>query len=206
MKSLAPHVQAVIQKDTGRRDTLLGLVAEFNAKVKAQDADAAREALTALGQALKQSSPSTGTQATGTAGGKDNFWSAWEQAKSAWQDANDEVNRQLEKLRIELLGVDDKDLRNIAEFGLNAMTKDQRVPLMAAIMDVDKAKGSDPQAAIGKFAKAKELVVEFRDHLDTDERVEACDDNPFEVKVTIRALLDPALAQMEQALDKGLAS
>lgn len=35
---------------------------------------------------------------------------------------------------------------------------------------------------------------------DTDERVEACDENPFDVPVTNRDTLDAALAQMEQAL------
>lgn len=215
MKSLATHVQAAIQKDPAKKDSLLGLVAQFQKQVKDKDASGAKSTLTALGQALKAGStpsggttpggttpssttPSGGTTPPGTGKVGPNFWPEWEKAKKSWLDAIDTVNGQLEKLRIELLKVpEDKELQRIAEFGLNAITGDHKVPLQKAIIQVDQAKDGDPAKAI---AEAKEMVVEFRDHIDVDERVEACDENPFDVTVTIRATLDPVLAQMEQVL------
>ncbi len=201
MKSLGPHVQTAILRAPSRKDELLGLVAEFQRQVKAQDAAAAKAALGAVGQALKQGAAPSTQQAPSAKLGPD-FWPEWEKAKSAWRDAIDTVNGQLDKLRGELSKVDDAELKRIADFGLNAITADHKVPLQAAIVDLDATRGGDSSKAI---AAAKELVEEFRDHLDTDERVEACDDNPFDVKVTIRESLDKALGQMEQMLGKALA-
>ena len=42
----------------------------------------------------------------------------------------------------------------------------------------------------------------FGAHIDTDERVDACDNNPFGVTVTLRAELVGALTKMEEALDE----
>jgi hypothetical protein len=201
MKSLASHVQTAILRAPSRKDELLGLVAEFQKQVKAQDAAAAKAALGAVGQALKQGA-APGSQPAPTAKLGPDFWPEWEKAKSAWRDAIDTVNGQLDKLRGELVKVDDAELKRIAEFGLNAITADHKVPLQAAIVDLDATRGGDSSKAI---VAAKELVEEFRDHIDTDERVEACDDNPFEVKVTIRDSLDKALGQMEHVLGKALA-
>ena len=194
MKSLAPHVQSAIQKDPSQKDVLLGQVGEFQIHVKAKDAAAAKAVLTRLADLLKGAKSPGGQPGSGPSG---EFNTLWPKAKSAWQDALDTVNAQLEKLRRELLGIDDAELKQIAEFGLNAITADHKVPLQAAIIDVDQASAADKAKAI---ASAKDLVMEFRDHIDTDERVEACDNNPFEVKVTIRESLDAALSQMEQAL------
>jgi hypothetical protein len=210
MKSLAPHVQTLIGKDPGRKDELLGLVGEFQKQVKGRDAAAAKATLTALAQAIKQGvgsgKPETGKPDTGKQSAKvqahPDFWAEWEKAKTSWRDAIDTVNDQLGKLAKELAASDDAELKRIAEFGLNAITADHRVPLQAAIIEVDQARSGDPTKAI---FNAKECVVEFRDHIDTDERVEACDDNPFEIKVSIRESLDRALAAMEQTLGKMLA-
>jgi hypothetical protein len=201
MKSLAPHVQSAIQKDPGQKDALLAQVGEFQTHVKAKDATAAKAVLTRLGELLKGAKATGGQPGQGSVPSGE-FKSLWPKAKSAWLDALDTVNGQLEKLRRELIGIDDAELKRIAEFGLNAITADHKVPLQAAIIDVDEATagGTTGEAAVKAVAKAKDLVVEFRDHIDTDERVEACDDNPFDVKVTIRESLDAALAQMEQAL------
>jgi hypothetical protein len=200
MKSLAPHIQALIGKAPGRKDELLGLVGEFQAEVKKRDADAAKAVLTTIAQALKQGGSTPSQPAQGKV--HPDFWAAWEKAKAAWRDAIDTVNDQLSRLGKELAATDDGELKRIAEFGLNAITSDHRVPLQKAIIEVDQARSGDPAKAI---SAARECVVEFRDHIDTDERVEACDDNPFEIKVTIRDSLDPALAAMEQALGKALA-
>lgn len=198
MKSLAPHVQAFIQKSPDKRDAVVELMNEFQKRAKAGDVAGAKAIVTALGQAIKQSAtPAQANESTGSPGSE--FWPAWEKARDAWRDAMETVNQQLEKLRVQLVSTDDPDLKQIAEFGLNAITKDHRVPLEAALLDLDRARGGDASKAV---AAAREHVVDFRDHLDTDERVEACDDNPFDVTVTIQKSLDGALAELEQALGK----
>ncbi|MBL9083242.1 MAG: hypothetical protein JNK76_15620, partial [Planctomycetales bacterium] len=125
------------------------------------------------------------------------FAQKWEEAKTGWGDAIDVVNAQFEKLRVALINEEDEELKRIAEFSLNAVTGDHRVPLQAAILDVDRA-AADKKT--GPINKARTLIEEFRDHIDTDDQVEACDDNPFEVKVTIRETLEPALKKMDQVL------
>ena len=127
------------------------------------------------------------------------FQPNWEQAKALWLTAVDNVNDQLSRLRVELLNQQDSDLRQIAEFGLNAVTDNHRVPLQASIMNVDKASGPSKAKFI---VQTREFVEEFKDHIETDEQVEACDDNPFDVAVSIRSSLGNALAAMDSALER----
>ena len=129
----------------------------------------------------------------------DQFPQNWEQAKVAWLDAVDKVNAQLNSLRAELLNQEDSELKQIAEYGLNAVTDNHRVPLQASIINVDKAVG---QAKAKFIVKTREFVEEFRDHIDTDEQVEACDENPFGVAVTIRNSLGGALTALDAALEQ----
>ncbi len=127
------------------------------------------------------------------------FQHNWDQAKALWLDAIDRVNDQLSKLKVELLNEEDSELQQIAEFGLNAITDNHRVPLQASIINVDKAVG---QAKAKFIVQTREFVEEFRDHIETDEQVEACDDNPFGVTVSIRDTLGGALAAMDSALEQ----
>ncbi len=127
------------------------------------------------------------------------FQPNWEQAKALWLTAVDNVNDQLSRLRVELLNQEDSELSQIAEFGLNAVTDNHRVPLQASILNVDKASGPSKAKFI---VQTREFVEEFKDHIETDEQVEACDDNPFDVAVSIRSSLGVALAAMDSALDR----
>ncbi len=116
-------------------------------------------------------------------------------ARDAWQQASDAVDTQIGALQSALRASDDEELREISEFGFNGITGNFKVPLMAALQS---ATGNPPAPdAVGKL---KAIVTQFRAHIETDERVEACDANPFGVSVSIRSTLGAALAQMEQAL------
>lgn len=125
----------------------------------------------------------------------------WKEAKSAWQTAVDNVNKQLEKLRGSLAQAGDSDLKAIGEFGLNAITANHKVPLQRAIVDVDSTAGP---AKIKAIDKAQDAVIAFREHIDRDERVEACDNNPFGVQVTLRSELHRGLDKLGHALDEAL--
>lgn len=85
----------------------------------------------------------------------------------------------------------------IAEFGLPALTGDFKAPMIAAVMDVDRARGDGlPRAA----RRARSLAASFAEYLDEAETVAVTDDNDFGVTVTIRKTVGGALRQLEQTL------
>jgi hypothetical protein len=114
-------------------------------------------------------------------------------AIAAWHDASDAVDGQIGSLQTALRNSDDEELREIGEYGLNAVTGGFKVKLMAALAGAERG-------VAGDVAKLAALVPQFRAHLEEDERVEACDDNPFGVAVSIRATLVPVLDQLARGL------
>ena len=128
----------------------------------------------------------------------EDFRKKWDVAKKAWREASDAVDSQITRLQGALKNSGDEDLEEIAEFGLNGVTGNFKTPLMAALLNIDGA--GNPDALKKAAGNAGTVIKGFRQHLDSDESVEACDDNPFGVKVTIRQTLSGALTQLEQAL------
>lgn len=122
--------------------------------------------------------------------------SDWPAAKAKWQDASDTVDGQISKLQGVLKQSDDKELVEIAEFGLNAVTGNFKVPLMAAIRDIDSRGGAQPDAA----RKALDIVRGFREHILTSAEITAVDNNPFGVEVNIQNSLSDAFNVMEKSL------
>ena len=114
-------------------------------------------------------------------------------AAQAWRTASDAVDKQIAALQTALRNTDDDDLHEIAEFGLNGITGGFKVRLMAALMSAEKADAHALQTL-------KQIVPGFRDHLESDERVAACDNNPFGVQVQVRSTLVPALDQLLRSL------
>jgi hypothetical protein len=121
----------------------------------------------------------------------------WSAARAAWQTASDTVDGQIAALQSALRADGDETLKQIAEFGVNGITGNHKVPLMAALAEI----GSGDAAVIAKVGpKALGIIEAFRGYLATDEKVEVCDENPFGVPVAIRATLGGALAQMAATL------
>lgn len=131
----------------------------------------------------------------------------WQTARQAWQDANDAVDGQINGLRAKLLeragagddGVEGlaEALADIAENGLNTVTEDHRVKLIASVMSV----GDGSTEAIRNFGpKALSQITAFQAFLETSEMIKACDANPFGVPMSIHATLGPSLQQMAAAL------
>jgi hypothetical protein len=85
----------------------------------------------------------------------------------------------------------------IAEYGLNAMTDGYKTGLTAALLDLgDGGPSASPTAA----QKALSAVQGLKSALASDSRVDACDTNPSDAKVSIRATLFPALDGLVSAL------
>lgn len=119
--------------------------------------------------------------------------SSLQEAIQQFRDASEAVDAQIAGLQQALRGSDDEELRDIGEFGLNAVTGNFRVPLMAALMAAQQG-GERGAAELGK------AVAAYRNHIEADEGVEACDENPFGVAVSIRSTLVPALDQLARSL------
>lgn len=122
---------------------------------------------------------------------------SWRAARAAWDEAIDQINGQITALQAALRTRGDPDLAQIAETGLNALTGNYRVQMMAVMADI----GNGTPAALKKAGrKGLSVARAFRAHVAKDPRVAAADDNPFDVPVSIRSTLGPALARIEEAL------
>jgi hypothetical protein len=125
------------------------------------------------------------------------FRRQWQQAVQVWESASEEVNTQIDKLGQILRASDDKTLRDIAEFGLNAVTGNHLVPLRAALLDIARTGDAVPA---GLREKTADLVNDFEDHLRKDQRVALTQANPFQVPVPIETRLVPALSALGKVL------
>jgi hypothetical protein len=125
------------------------------------------------------------------------FRKVWPVVKQTWQTASEKVDAQLGELIKKIKADPDPEMKQIAEMGLNAVTGDFKVPLMASMREIDAATGTALQQAVGK---ARRIVADFRNHLEFDERVAVCEDNPWGVAVTIQPTLGRALETMDRAL------
>jgi hypothetical protein len=114
------------------------------------------------------------------------------EASSAWRAAVETVDAQIAALQAALRQTDDDELHEIAEFGLNAVTGNHKVRLMAALIGAERGNEADR-------AKLAGIIGPFRAHLDSDDRVEACDENPFGVAMSVRATLIPALDALSRS-------
>lgn len=126
----------------------------------------------------------------------------WTGAHQAWLDANDRLDAQLNALRQAILGETGHPeyadaLQDIARVGLNALTGNHRVRLMAAFQVIGPGDG----ASLARHGdKALAAIAAFRAYLDASEKVDACEGNPWDVDVAIRDTLYPALDRLGKVL------
>ena len=161
--------------------------------------DLALKLLDEAGQLLQQPDvqPSASPGEVTAAFNDHEFRKAWSVAKTAWENAVETVDAQLGKLQQALRSSDDEELQEIAEFGLNGVTGNFRVPLLAVMQDIDDARDD----ARGPHARrAAKIAAGFLQHIQNETKVEACDENPFGVQVSIRRTLGGALAQLTDAV------
>ena len=138
---------------------------------------------------------------TGASAGSPAAAADWRSVRAGWQDAIETVDGQITTLTAAMRASDDDAMEIIADRGMNALTGDHKVKLMAALMDL----GSGDRAAMQKSGpKALAIARQFSAHIETDERIAACEDNPFGVPLTIRATIGPALATLIAAIEAGM--
>jgi hypothetical protein len=167
------------------------------------EADEEEESGVSTGTADTSDSPDT---TTGKPSAADSL-KAIATASNDWRDAMGVINGQLKALQSELKKIQDDEFKEIAEFGLNGITANHRVPVQAILMEFRGAKPSDVPALA---KKGLPLVEAFADHIASSEQVEVVDDNkamfaeldpPMPgVEVTIRDTLGPALNKLADAM------
>lgn len=118
-------------------------------------------------------------------------------AATGFREAREEVDGQIEQLRRKLVESGEDDLREIAELGLAGVSSNHAVKVMAALMEIRTASKEKLPAVV---ERALPLVRRFADHVETAEVVLVVDDNPFDVPVSVRGTLGPALRRLEAAL------
>ncbi len=117
-----------------------------------------------------------------------------------WQQALDAVDGQIAALQTVLQVSGDDGLQAIAAFSLNAITADHTAKIQTALLEIGSS--DDFQRAAGT---AIGLIASFLAYLSTDERVAACDANPFGVAMTLRGTLTPPLEALRAVLQASVA-
>ena len=121
----------------------------------------------------------------------------WKAARESFQQAAEAVDTQISSLQAELRQSEETDLQEIAEFGLNGLTANTRVPLQTALTEAGRDNITLLKKAAPKIAQA---ATAFINQLSGDPRVAACDDNPFGVPVTILATYQDAIDELLTAV------
>jgi hypothetical protein len=113
-----------------------------------------------------------------------------------WQDAKELADVSITALQKALRGFDDPDLQRIAEMGLNGVTDGFQTALMKALFEYKQSAAGEARAkaAANIATKAREL----RGVIESDQIIALCENNPFNVAVSIRAPLSQALTELEK--------
>ena len=197
-KELEPLMLQLFKENRGDLVKLKTAFDYAQQKAKVRDYPHALSGLDLLEKLINQAA----NAAPGETGGRqeaDDFPQLWKAAEETWKDAVETVDGQIATLQNAMRATGMEELKEVAEFGLNGVTGNFRVPLTAAFRNVASAKGD---ARKKEVAKAHIIVTGFKKHLAGSELVLVCDENPLGVTLSIRKTLGGALDQLETALEK----
>ncbi len=206
IKELIPRIRELEKVDSQRGAKLFAVLNLASEKAKANALVEAQNAIQKVAEALDKTSSLSSVATVEVAEElawniAEDFEERWQSAKSIWLEVNDSIGEQLNSLRKHLMDSEDPDLRAIAEVGLNAITNNHRVAVQKGILDVDRSVG---EARVQCIEHLQELVQDFWEHIETDERVDACESNPFGVIVQIRSNLGKGFQALLDTLDSAL--
>lgn len=191
LRALGPDITQAVAAFPDRKAEIVNLRSSTDSRIKAGEFDQAEKSLEELRNLLASLGGVSFETAT-------DFREQWSAAVEEWETAVATVSEQMAALGTVLAKSDDEDLQTIAEFGLPAVTQNHMVPLRAALLELN-ATGPNRLKSAGR--RVKNLLGAFRSHVESSPMVAACDENPFDVKVTIRQTLAPGF----DALERGLA-
>lgn len=124
----------------------------------------------------------------------------WSAAVDTLEAAFNTVSNRIEILRRALVDQDeDEDVAELAgraEFGINGFTDGKRTALTRVLLKAGRSDVRTVAAAGGEVRKAAQDLLQ---HLQTDTRIAACDDNPADIEVGIVDALRPALRTLIEA-------
>ena len=186
LAKLTPAVAGAVKSEQAGAAKLREALAGAVGKAKAGDFKTAIAIGKKLAAALAKTSDAS-----------DDFAPRWKAARDTWTSAIETVDGQISKLQVALNTFDDAELKEISEFGLNAITANHKVLMMAAIQDVTSA-GAAPDKSV--ISNASQHIAAFEALLASDPRVTAVDNNPFGVSMSVASTLRPALAEMGRVL------
>ena len=124
---------------------------------------------------------------------------AWPAARTAWQEASDEADRQISAVQRAMQSSGDEELEQIAEFGLAALTGRYKVRMMAAVREIDGANLDTLRRAIALGAG---IARDFLEHVREDERFAALDDDEFGLGLRLTDTLGQGLETVLTTLRK----
>lgn len=231
MSKLMPAITAAAGTHPQRKGDLLAPVAAFKIQSKANDVEGAKESLRRLAVLLKELSTSGATppvtpptppgtqpksevppQAPGAKGEReqgesegetddaqkaeeaaDRFRQKWAAARKELRLAIDKVEQQLSVLAESLLKSNDPNMAWVAENGLTLILGGLRASATA----IDKTGSKTPEKTA---AFAKPALAELEKQLDSA-RVQACDQNQFGVKVSVKKTIGDAIDKLAKTLE-----
>lgn len=115
----------------------------------------------------------------------------WMSASSSMLEALEQSAQQLEKLRTGLKQTDDPDLKMIADEALDDVLGDHPKQIRALLVQAGQ---SDQEAAPDALHEVEKAIKALGLMLEKSEMVEEVDENPFDVRVTLRETLGGASA------------
>lgn len=130
------------------------------------------------------------------------FEKNWTAARANWLSAEEAVGKQINAMQSAFRKSGSDVLLDIANYGLPALTGNTRSKAMAAIFEVDGVKSAPNEKTL---KRADKKLSDLKKQLTSNPRVQACDENPFGVKVSIGATLGGALDDMLKAIHGSLA-
>jgi hypothetical protein len=183
---LIPRIPEAAGNDAARRATLLKFANDANEALKSENVADAAHTIAQLRDAL----------ATQTQGPTTNGQAAQPPAAGIWNDAKEAVDQQLNGLYAVLKKTGIPVLNEIAGEIEEVLGK-FRVGLTTALMNYDQATG---QAKDQARSVALKTVNDYKTAIPADKHVNAADNNPFGVSITVRQTLGAALDRLSQQL------